>query len=402
MTWSLRTVGLSVAGLALVGGLVVTAFRTDPVPVDTAVLDRGPLSLTVDADGKTRIREIYEVSSPIAGTVQRLPVAVGDLVVEDVTVVARVEPAAPALLDARSRAQAEAALREAEASVRFAEAEVARTTSDETYVRAQYERYEALVARGAASLAELDEAHRKLSQAEAEKMSAAARLDMSQASLDRAKAALVEPQAVDGATSCCLDILAPADGVVVSVAGESARPVQPGTVLLEVGDPANLEIVADLLSSEATRLKTGAPATVQRWGGEQDLEAELRLIEPAARTVVSALGIEEQRVDAVLDLVSPPEIWDGLGQAYSVFVRIEEWRTDDALLIPLAAVFRRDGQWYTYRSVEGVAQEVAIEIGRRDGRSAELLAGLEAGESVILHPPDDITDGVAVAERGWK
>ncbi|MGP6088578.1 efflux RND transporter periplasmic adaptor subunit [Antarctobacter jejuensis] len=402
MTWSLRTVGISALGLALVGGLAVTAFRSDPVPVDTAVLARGALSVTVDADGKTRIREVYEVAAPITGTMRRLPIEVGDPVAQGVTVVAEVLPAVPTLLDARTRAQAEAALREAQASVKFAEAEVARTIADEAYVRSEFERIKALVARGASSLVDRDAAQRKLSQAEAETLSAAARLDMSQAALESAQALLVDPQEEAGNGDCCLPILAPADGVVLSVEGVSARPVVAGAPLLTVGDPGDLEIVVDLLSAEATRLKPGARAVVERWGGDDVLEAELRLIEPAARTVVSALGIEEQRVDAVLDLTSPPEMWEGLGQAFSVFVRIEEWRTDDALLIPLSAVFRRDGQWYAFQVADDAAREVAIEIGRRDGRSAELLAGLTAGDSVILHPPDGITEGVSVVERGWK
>ncbi|MBY6115395.1 HlyD family efflux transporter periplasmic adaptor subunit [Mameliella alba] len=397
--WSLRTIAVSAVGLALVGGLVATAFRTDPIAVDTAVLARGALSVTVDAEGKTRIKEVYEVSAPISGTVLRLPVSVGDMVVKDVTLVAQVQPAVPTLLDARSRAQAEAALREAEASVKFAEAEVVRTDSNETYTRSQFDRIDALVARGASTLAELDEAHRKLSQAEAERMSAAARLEMARAALERAQAALILPDKAPDGGDCCLPILAPADGVVLSVQGESARPVLAGAPLLTVGDPGDLEIVVDLLSSEATRLTPGASARIERWGGDDALAAELRLIEPAARTVVSALGIEEQRVDAVLDLTSPPEMWAGLGQAYSVFVRIEEWRTEDALLIPLAAVFRREGQWFTYILDDGLAREVGIAIGRRDGRHAEVLQGLSQGARVILHPPDSIAHGIEFVQR---
>jgi HlyD family secretion protein len=172
-----------------------------------------------------------------------------------------------------------------------------------------------------------------------------------------------------------------------------------GARLMTVGDPGDLELVVDLLSSEATRLTVGAPALIERWGWDTALEAELRLIEPAARTVVSALGIEEQRVDAILDLTSDPNLWAGLGEAFAVFVRIEEWRTDDALKIPLAAIFRREGRWYTFLHEDGLVREVEIEIGRRDGRNAEVLSGVDAGQNVILHPPDSIADGVAVVER---
>ncbi|GGF64018.1 HlyD family secretion protein [Mameliella alba] len=400
--WSLRTIGLSAVGLALVGGLAITAFRTDPIPVDTAPLVRGALSVTVDADGKTRIREVYEVSSPIAGTVLRLPVAVGDPVAKGVTVVAQVQPAVPTLLDARSRAQAVAALHEAEASVKFAEAEVARTEAQRAYAQSQFDRAKALADRGTASLTALETAAQQLQLAEADKLSAEARLAMSRAALESAQAVLAEPEQAPGDGDCCLPILAPADGVVLSVEGESARPVMAGAPLLSIGDPDDLEIVVDLLSSQATRLAPGASVEVGRWGGEGTLAAELRLIEPAARTVVSALGIEEQRVDAVLDFTSPPEMRAGLGQAYAVFVRIEEWRTEDALLIPLSAIFRREGQWFTYVLADGTAHEISIEIGRRDGRSAEVLAGVKAGDRVILHPPDTVGDGVEVVERDWQ
>nr|WP_254899062.1 HlyD family efflux transporter periplasmic adaptor subunit [Thalassococcus arenae] len=385
--------------MALVGGLAVTAFRTDPVPVDLATLERGPLSVTVNAEGKTRIREIYEVAAPIAGTVLRLPVKAGDPVLSGKTVVAQVEPVTSPLLDARSQAQAEAALHEAEASVRFAEAELARTQADAAYARTQLDRTTKLVDSGTVSLTQLETASQQNAIAEAAAESAAARLEMSRAALERARAMLVLPEPTDTDRSCCLAVLAPADGVVVSVTSASERPVPLGAPLMQIGDPTDLEIVVDLLSSEATRLEPGAAAKIERWGGDTALDARLRLIEPAARTVVSALGIEEQRVDAVLDFVSPRAEWAGLGEAYAVYVRIEEWRTDDALLIPLSAVFRRDGNWFTFLFQDGYAREVPLELGRRDGRFAEVLSGVEAGAQVILHPPDTIADGVLVAER---
>lgn len=398
MTLSLRTVGLSAAGLAIVAGLMSTAFGTDPIAVDMAQVARGDLRITVNADGKTRIRELFDVSAPIAGTLRRLPVSVGDAVIQSETVVAQVEPAAPPLLDVRSRAQAEAALSEAAASVEFAQAEVARTNVAEDYAQTQMDRAEALVDRGTVSLTHLEDANQRLMLANAMQASAHARLAMSQAALERAQAVLADPVLNGSDDSCCLSVLAPTTGVVVSVDGESERAVQAGAPLLSVGDPADLEIVVDLLSSEATRLKVGATADIERWGGAP-LQARLRLIEPAARTVVSALGIEEQRVDAILDLTSPAQEWAGLGEAFAVFVRIEEWRSDDVLLVPLSAVFQRDEQWFTYVHQEGVAQEVAVEIGRRDGRHAEVLSGLSVGSQVVLHPPDDVADGAVIVSR---
>ncbi len=398
MTLSLRTVGLSALGLAIVAGLLSTAFGTDPIAVDMARLDRGDLSVTVNAEGKTRIRDIYEVAAPIGGTVQRLPVEIGDAVVADETIVAQIVPAAPPLLDVRSRAQAEAVLHEAQASVEFAKSEQASTKAVEDYARVQMERAEALVQSGTASLTHLEDAAQKLAVAQALHASAKARFEMSLATVDRARAALEEPELDAANSDCCLPILSPADGVVVAINGNSERPVQAGAPLLSVGDPRDLEIVVDLLSSEATRLSTGAPARIERWGGAA-LEARLKLIEPAARTVVSALGIEEQRVDAVLDFTSPSTDWAGLGEAFAVFVRIEEWHSADVLLIPLSAIFQRDGQWFTYQNQGGFAQEVAIELGRRDGRHAEVLRGIEAGDEVVMHPPDMVSDGAEIVQR---
>ncbi|KUF09358.1 efflux RND transporter periplasmic adaptor subunit [Pseudoponticoccus marisrubri] len=402
MTLSIRTVGLSALALAILGGLAVTAFRSDPIPVDLATLERGALSVTVDAEGQTRIRDRYDVAAPIAGTLRRAPVAVGDLVAKDVTVVAQVDPATSGLLDARSRAEAEAALHEAEAAVQYARAEVTRTEAEAAHAQAQYDRARALAERGAGALTALEDAEQRRAIARAATQSAKARLQMAVAGLERARAVLSQPDAGDAAASCCLTLTAPADGVVVEIADRSARPVVAGAPILTIGDPADLEIVVDLLSSEATRLAPGAPARVERWGGATPLSAELRLIEPAARTVVSALGIEEQRVDAVLDITSPPEARAGLGDGFAVFVRIEEWRTEDALLIPLAAVFRRGGAWFTFVVEDGVVQERGIEIGRRDGRFAVVEAGLAAGDAVILHPPDTIEPGVAVTPRARR
>ncbi len=398
MTLSLRTVGLSALGLAIVVGLVSTAFGTDPIAVDMARLERGDLSVTVNAEGKTRIRDIYEVAAPISGTVQRLPVAIGDAVVAGETVVAQIVPAAPPLLDVRSRAQAEAVLHEAQASVEFARSEQASTKAVEDYASIQMERAESLVKSGTASLTHLEDAAQKLAVARALHASAKARLEMSLATVDRARAALEEPDLVAANTDCCLPILSPADGVVVAINGNSERPVQAGAPLLSVGNPRDLEIVVDLLSSEATRLSVGAPVKIERWGGGV-LDARLRLIEPAARTVVSALGIEEQRVDAVLDFTSPRADWSGLGDAFAVFVRIEEWHSKDVLLIPLSAIFQRDDQWFTYQNQGGTAQEVAIELGRRDGRHAEVKTGIEVGDEVVMHPPDNVVDGAFIALR---
>ena len=395
----LRTGLLILFGAAVAGALGWVSFRPDPVPVDLHVMARGPLEITVDADGKTRIREVYEVAAPIAGTARRAPVRPGDPVTEDETVVAIVEPVAPALLDSRARIQAEAAVREARAALNVARTERARAEEERAYARARFDRAQTLVERGVASITRLEDADQRLRVAEAAVAAAAAGIEKAEGTLARAEATLLDPEdelARDGPAACCVHIAAPASGVVLSVDVISARPVAAGERLLSIGDPAQLEIVADLLSSDAVRLAPGAVTRVERWGGPEPLTARLERIEPAARTVVSALGIEEQRVDAVFSLLQVPP---GLGDGFSVFLRIVEWRAPDALRLPLSAAFRRGDGWAVFVAEDGVARERAVELGRRNARFADVVSGLEAGEAVVTHPSDAVTHGAPLAER---
>ncbi len=396
-----RTIGLIALGLALAGGLGYMAFRTDPVPVDLHTVERGPMQVTVVADGKTRIREIYQVASPIAGTLRRAPVHVGDLVVEGETVVAMVEPVAPSLLDARSRIQAEAAQREAEAALAVADSGLRQAEEDFAYAQSQYDRTQALVERGVASVTRLEDAAQLLALKQAAREAASSNRDMAQGAVDRAAAALIEPSADPGTRdgACCVEIRAPATGTVLAISEESERPIAAGAPILSIGDPGDLEIVADLLSSDAVRLTIGSRAIVERWGGPNPLEARLASTEPIARTKVSALGIEEQRVDAVFDLLSPPEARAGLGQGYAVFLRIVEWEADDVLRVPLSTLFRSGDGWAVFAVADGIARKVPVEVGRRSDTDAEILSGLETGQRLVTHPSEAVTDGVEVTER---
>lgn len=396
-----RTLILSGVALAVAAGLAIWAFRPQPVAVDLHEVARAPMRLTVNADGKTRIRNVYEVAAPIAGTARRSPVRVGDPVRKDDTVVAVVEPVAPSLLDTRSRIQAEAAVREAEAALDLAETRVEQARVDLAYAQGQLERTTALVDRGVSSLTQLEDATQKVRLKEAELETAESSLQMSKGSLERARAALIEPmlQKPDGATDCCVDITAPADGVVLEIPRISEGPVAAGTVLLSIGAREDLEIVADLLSSEAVRIAPGAPAEVDRWGGDTPLEARVRSIEPAAYTKVSALGIEEQRVDVILDILTPVEDRPGLGDGFSVYLRIVEWQAEDILQVPLSALFRSDGGWALFAAEDGAARLREVEIGHRNATMAEVLSGVEPGARVIMHPSDQVGDGTSVVDR---
>lgn len=389
--------GLAVAGL---GALAVWGFRPDPVPVDLAEITRGPMTLTVNADGKTRIRNVFEVAAPIAGNAQRSPVEVGDRVIAGKTVVAVVQPVAPTLLDARSRSQAVAAVSEAEAALQVAQSRVRQAEEELAYAASQLSRVSTLVQRGVASVTQLEDATQLRDIKAATLEAAQSSRSMAEGALARARAVLIEPDPEGTANGdCCVELHAPTDGVVLSVAGISERPVAAGAPLLTIGRPDDLEIVADLLSADAVRVAPGSRAIVERWGGPQPLEAILRHIEPSARTKVSALGIEEQRVDVVFDLLSPPAERPGLGDGFAVFLRVVEWRADNELQVPLSALFRDGGDWFVFRVQDGIATRVAVTPGRRNGSVAQVLDGLAAGDRVVTHPSDRVQDGVQIVDR---
>jgi HlyD family secretion protein len=328
-------------------------------------------------------------------------VRVGDATVAGETVVAVVQPAAPALLDARARQQAQAAVREAEAARDVAQSRLTQAEEDVTFARTQLDRVRTLLDRGVATVTQLESASQELASRTSALDTARSNLRLAESSLARAEAALIAPTAAgtDDGSDCCLRLLAPVDGRVLGVPVVSERPVQPGTVLATLGAPGDLEIVADLLSSDAVRLSPGAPAAVERWGGPEALEARLLRIEPSARTKVSALGIEEQRVDAIFEIVSPPEARTGLGDGFSVFLRIVEWQADEAVKVPLSALWRSGEAWSVYVVEDGVAVRRAVEIGRRSDREAEVLEGLAPGETVVTHPGDAVAAGAEVVDR---
>lgn len=396
-----RTVLLSVVALAVAGGLGYFAFRPQPVAVDIVDAGRGEMMITIDADGETRIRDVYEVAAPVSGTAQRSPVAVGDTVSKDETVVAVVQPLEPGFLDARSRVQAEAAVREAEASVQVAESKVHQAEEELNYAESRYDRVQKLVERGVSSITQLEDASQQKTLRETALESAKLGKSAADSALARAKAALIEPGG-DGSSAqstCCVPITAPIDGVVLSIANVSERPVTAGAPLLSIGHPENLEIVADILSSDAVRIHKGDRALVERWGGDETLEATVREIDPSAHTKVSALGIEEQRVDVTLEFADGEAADKGLGDGYSVFVKVIVWEGKDVLQVPLSALFRDDGGWALFTVADGVARLAPVEVGRRSGLMAEVLSGIDAGTKVITHPSDQVADGVEVIDR---
>lgn len=391
--------------LAVGAGILFWALRPQPVPVDIAVIERGRLTVTVSEEGTTRVRDIYTISAPISGTLQRSPREVGDRVTAGETPVAVLLPAAPAFLDARARREAEAAVTVAEATVRVAEVQVRETEAQLSHAESEYTRAIQLQRRGVVPQRTLDDARIAVSNAEARLFSAEAELEMRRRELETARARLTGPEApvIVGSADpegCCIVVRAPVNGRVLSIFHESERVVEAGAPLLEIGDPTELEVVAEVLSSDAVRIEEGAPATIEGWGHDEELRATVRRIDPAGFTKVSALGIEEQRVRAVLDIDDPPERWKRLGHGYRVNVRIHVEDIENAILVPLSALFRRGDAWQVFVVDDrSRAQTRRVEIGSRTHREAVIVDGLAPGDRVISHPSDRVADDVRVAPR---
>jgi HlyD family secretion protein len=393
--WIKRAIGLSV--VALVIAATVYALLPQPIGVDIAVIDRGTVEEAVDEEGVARIRDIFRVSTPIAGSVQRLPVKEGDVVRRNVSTIALIRPTAPPFLDLRSRRELEATAEAARAAVDLAESQLNSAASNRDLARANHERATKLMASGNISQRAFDEAVTAWSTAEAEYRQAEANLVLRQKELAAVEARLIEPDGdVEAASeACCVVVAAPTDGVVLNVLSESEQVLPAGAPLVEVGDPGNIEIVAHLLSSDAVKIEQGSKARLDDWGGES-LAARVTRINPAAYTKVSALGIEEQRVDVVLDLVDPQAAWGRLGHEFRVMVHIPLWRDDNAIRVPIGALFRRGSEWAVFRVVDDKADLTPVIIDHRNNRWAEVVSGLEPGDEVILHPSDRIENGTKV------
>lgn len=390
---------LAVAVLAIAAA-TAWALWPRPIPADLAVIASGPMSVTVEDEGVTRIEDVYTISAPVGGTLQRSPRHVGDVVVANETILAVIEPMAPGFLDIRSQRVAEAAVEAAAAAVALAEAQVRQAAAELEFAQSDLERAMELSRREAISARELDRARLAVRTAESALASAEATRDVRVRELESARANLIQPGSeAEASPTCCVQVRSPVDGRVLDVVVESEQVVQPGAPLVEVGDPSRLEVVVDLLSRDAVRVEPGDPAVIDDWGGEEPLQARVVRVEPTAFTEVSALGIEEQRVRVVLALLDPDAANGKLGHRYRVIARIVVWQEDDVVQVPLGALFREDGEWAVFVVEDGIAQVRVVELGERTMRSAQVLSGLEPGETVILHASDRIAPGAAVAPR---
>lgn len=389
-------------GLGIVA-LIVWALLPQPVPVDMAVIKRGPLEVTVEDEGITRIREVYTVSAPIGGKMLRSLREVGDEVVANKTLVAAIQPTEPTFLDIRSQRVNQAAVHAAQAAVDLAEANIKQARSQLEFARNDLTRAEKLAASKTISDRALEKAKLDVDSAEAAVASAVATLEVRKRELESAKARLIQPGDVNrdaSSANCCIQVYSPVDGQVLRIITKSEQVVQAGAPMLDIGDPHDLEIVVDFLSRDAVRIKPGAPARIESWGGDTILAAKVRRIEPTGFTKVSALGIEEQRVNVVLDFTGPPSEWQQLGHSFRVIARVVIWHNDDVLQVPLGALFREGDNWAVFVVVDGRAERRLIAIGERNLHAARVIEGLKAGDRVVMHPSDRVVDGGRVEPRG--
>jgi len=400
---NIKNIVLAVIAGGLVAAGLFWAFAPAPVAVDLAVVKRAPMDVTIDGEGRTQVHDIYTVSAPVSGRIRRIEVHVGDAVLAGETVLASIEPASPEFLDARAQAQAEAAVKAAEAAKSLAQAELDRVRAELTFARANLERARELYANKTISEREFDQAEMDAATHAAAVDSARATLKVRDFELDTAKAALINPASIGGEqAACCVEVRSPVSGRVLRVLRQSEGVVERASPLIEVGDPARLEVVVDLLSSDAVRVREDAVVTITGWGGDSVLAGRVRRVEPYGFTKISALGIEEQRVNVIIDFTGAEEDWAVLGHGFRVEAHIREWHDDGVLQVPIGSLFRDGEDWAVFVADEGTAKLTKITIGHRNGRTAEVLGGLDAGARVVSHPSDRVADGIAIVMRNLE
>ena len=393
----LLAVGLVAAGIAF-------AFWPRAALVDMAEVTRGDMSLTIEERGKTRVAEAFIVSTPVAGRLLRVEVHPGDIVQKGVTVVARMRPADPAALDARTREQGLAAVEAAEAALHLAEAAHSAARADMELAKSDLGRTEILAGTGTVSPVALDRARTAFLAAEARLHTAQAAIAQREAELQSAEAQLIEFSATlqtpPSELAPDIPILAPSDGTILRVMSEDEATLPAGTPILEIGDIAGgLEVVADLISSDAVKVRPGSQVTLSNWGANGLLQGRVTRVSPNGETQISALGVEEQRVSVVIALTSRLDERPSLGHGYALDVSIEVLRLEDAVLIPSSALFRSGGSWSAYVVIDGRAERRELEIGADNGHLAQVVSGLEPGDVVVVYPSADLEEGDKVQRR---
>lgn len=377
-------------------GAIAWGLRPRAIPVDTAEAAQGPLQITVEEEGKTRLRDAFSIRAPIPATARRITLREGDPVRRDQPLV-MLDPMRSPALDPSTRAQAEARLRAARAALRSQEDQTAAAKTQAALAAEELRRAETLYQQGALARQALDRARASHQGLQAAAEAAQHGVEVARLEMEAARTALVYAgRAPENAPS--IELHSPVDGEVIRVLYQSGGPVQPGQELVIVGNPRRLEVVTEVLSDDAVRIKPGMRVVLEGWGGEAPLEGRVRTVEPGAFTKVSALGVEEQRVRVIADLTSPPARWAQLGDGYRVLARFILWE-GEVLQIPRSALFAQAGDMAVFVYNDGKAHERTVKLGRAGGYAAEVVEGVKAGDKVIIHPDQRIRDGTRVKER---
>lgn len=392
---ALGYLGLAAAGAAL----LAYAFVPPAAEVDIVQVGRGRLEVTVNEDGKTRIKERYIVAAPLAGELLRIDLHPGDHVVAGETALAAIEPNAPSLLDERTEAEAVARVSASEARLQHTEVQLERAQATYTFARKEHARAETLLPSQAVSQGEYDAAVHRLRTATEDVRAGEFAIQIAHFELQQAQAILTRARDAGSSGQPRFDIASPITGDVLRVFQESEGAVAPGARLMEIGNARDLEVEIDVLSSDAVQIPLGAKVYLEHWGSPQPLLARVRLVEPQAFLKVSALGVEEQRVNVIADFVDPVETRARLGDAYRVEARIVVWEADDVLKASAGSLLRHNGGWAVYRMVAGQARLTPVEIGRSSGLETEIVRGLNEHDELIAYPSDQVFDGTRVVPR---
>lgn len=398
---SKRIVIWTILSVVVVVGLLY-AFGPVSIPVDLVRVTKSDLVVSIDDEGETRVRDVFVLSAPITGNARRILLEVGDSVTMNQTVITEIEPSDSQFLDPRSEAQARAAVKAAESNLVLAQAQIEQAQAEVNFAREELGRSRALIESNAISRRALDDSERIFRTRSAVLNTVRAALQVRTFELERARAALVGPTSdANSNLDCeCIPVTAPVSGNVLRILHESAGIVTAGMPLAEIGDPNSIEVVVDLLSSDAVKVRPGQNVIIDEWGGDFDLHGVVRRVEPFAYTKVSSLGIEEQRVNVIIDFASGDELDPNLGHGYRVVARILMSHDREALTVPLTALFRDGDRWAVFAAVDGRAVLTHVLLGRRNTLDSVVTDGLSENAYVIAYPSDSIVDGVRIVERG--
>lgn len=395
---SRRKKQIIISGLAIALLLVIIyGFWPKPIPVDVATVTRGPMEVTVEEEGKTRVKDRYVISAPVSGLLQRIDFDSGDRVKEGM-IVARIQPGSPGLLDERQLEVSNARLNATQAALAQAKESLRLADEEAAYAQKELVRVKGLHQNGAGTDQDLDQAVIANQRAQSNKTSAEFGVKIAEHELESAQAAVKWARQLKPNNEI-LDIRAPVNGYILNVPNQSERPIMTGEPLMEVGDLQSLEVRVDVLSPDAVQIRPGTLTRIMRWGGDSTLDGRVRVVEPAGYTKISALGVEEQRVPVIVDFTSDEKDWNRLGDGYRVVVDFIIWKGDDVLQVPTSSLFRSGKEWALFMTKNGRAQRRIVQVGHQSGLTAEILNGVKTGDNVLTHPDERIENGVRVKPR---